>query len=281
MLRAGYIVGVSKTAYGLATPRCLDWRHDLPRTSRTNHPSDFRAPGRQPAGRRRGRSRSAIGHQAAGVLLIDGRSPHRRPGAFRRDHHAALGEADGAVPDGVTVFDDDVPAVANLDPALLGVLRQAAAGCRGRRGRVPRHQWLAFPGVPGAAAPRGGLGVRLRGGGCSVGGDPGDVSSRVGATRSTSGSSMPRRGCPNTAPSTGCARSTATSPGTTSCAPKPSTTAARACTPTRRTIHGCSSDVHRPLFVSGRSSSAWPRGSDRPGPARWLTRRRALPGPRR
>jgi D-alanyl-D-alanine carboxypeptidase len=36
------------------------------------------------------------------------------------------GEADGVVPDGTTVFDDQVPAVANLDRALLGALRQAA-----------------------------------------------------------------------------------------------------------------------------------------------------------
>ncbi|WP_308257414.1 M15 family metallopeptidase [Pseudonocardia lacus] len=36
-----------------------------------------------------------------------------------------LGAADGVVPDGVTVF-DDVPAVANLDPALLDALRAAA-----------------------------------------------------------------------------------------------------------------------------------------------------------
>jgi hypothetical protein len=42
------------------------------------------------------------------------------------DHHGARGEADGAVPDGVTVFDDEIPAVANLDPDLLGALRQAA-----------------------------------------------------------------------------------------------------------------------------------------------------------
>src|SRR5215211_287208 len=42
------------------------------------------------------------------------------------DHHGALGEADGAVPDGTTVFDDEIPGVANLDPALLGALRQAA-----------------------------------------------------------------------------------------------------------------------------------------------------------
>jgi hypothetical protein len=37
-----------------------------------------------------------------------------------------LGEADGAVPYGTTVFDDEIPAVANLDPALLDALRQAA-----------------------------------------------------------------------------------------------------------------------------------------------------------
>jgi zinc D-Ala-D-Ala carboxypeptidase len=37
-----------------------------------------------------------------------------------------LGEADGAVPDATTVFDDGVPAVAHLDPALLGALRHAA-----------------------------------------------------------------------------------------------------------------------------------------------------------
>jgi zinc D-Ala-D-Ala carboxypeptidase len=43
----------------------------------------------------------------------------------------ALGEADGAVPDGTTVFDDDVPGVANLDPALLAALRQAATDASG------------------------------------------------------------------------------------------------------------------------------------------------------
>jgi hypothetical protein len=46
---------------------------------------------------------------------------------LRREHRGALGEADGAVPDGTTVFDDQVPGVANLDPALLAALRQAAA----------------------------------------------------------------------------------------------------------------------------------------------------------
>jgi zinc D-Ala-D-Ala carboxypeptidase len=38
----------------------------------------------------------------------------------------ALGEPDSAVPDGTTVFDDQVAGVAKLDPALLDALRRAA-----------------------------------------------------------------------------------------------------------------------------------------------------------
>jgi D-alanyl-D-alanine carboxypeptidase len=45
---------------------------------------------------------------------------------LRDEQRGALGEAGGAVPRGTTVFDDAVPGVANLDPALLGALRQAA-----------------------------------------------------------------------------------------------------------------------------------------------------------
>jgi D-alanyl-D-alanine carboxypeptidase len=45
---------------------------------------------------------------------------------LRSEHRGALGEADGAVPDGTVVFDDEIPGVANLDPDLLGALRQAA-----------------------------------------------------------------------------------------------------------------------------------------------------------
>jgi D-alanyl-D-alanine carboxypeptidase len=45
---------------------------------------------------------------------------------LRGEHRAALGEADGSVPDGTTVFDDEVAGVANLDADLLGALRQAA-----------------------------------------------------------------------------------------------------------------------------------------------------------
>jgi D-alanyl-D-alanine carboxypeptidase len=58
------------------------------------------------------------------------RSEHRglrsEPRALRSEPRGALGEADGAVPDGATVFDDEIPGVANLDPDLLGALRQAA-----------------------------------------------------------------------------------------------------------------------------------------------------------
>jgi len=43
-----------------------------------------------------------------------------------KDPRGAPGEADGAVPDGTTVFDNEIPGVANLDPAVLGALRKAA-----------------------------------------------------------------------------------------------------------------------------------------------------------
>ena len=52
--------------------------------------------------------------------------PPDRADRLPRDQQGALGEADGVVPDGVTVFDDEYPAVAKLDPAILGALRRAA-----------------------------------------------------------------------------------------------------------------------------------------------------------
>jgi zinc D-Ala-D-Ala carboxypeptidase len=54
----------------------------------------------------------------------DLRSEHR---GLPSEQRGPLGEADGAVPDGATVFDDQIPGVANLDQALLGALREAAA----------------------------------------------------------------------------------------------------------------------------------------------------------
>jgi zinc D-Ala-D-Ala carboxypeptidase len=63
----------------------------------------------------------------------DLRSEHRgalgAPGAL--GERGALGEADGAVPDGTTVFDDEIPGVANLDSDLLGALRRAATDAAG------------------------------------------------------------------------------------------------------------------------------------------------------
>jgi hypothetical protein len=50
---------------------------------------------------------------------------------LRSERRAALGEAGGAVPAGTTVFDDDVPAVANLDPDLRAALRRAAHDAAG------------------------------------------------------------------------------------------------------------------------------------------------------
>jgi zinc D-Ala-D-Ala carboxypeptidase len=44
----------------------------------------------------------------------------------RSEHRGALGEAGGAVPARTTVFDDEIPGVANLDSDLLSALRQAA-----------------------------------------------------------------------------------------------------------------------------------------------------------
>ena len=48
------------------------------------------------------------------------------PDRLPRDQQGGLGEADGVVPIGVTVFDDEFPAVAKLDLALRHALRQAA-----------------------------------------------------------------------------------------------------------------------------------------------------------
>src|SRR5262245_49182244 len=44
----------------------------------------------------------------------------------RNEFPDALGAADGVVPKGTTIFDDRVPAVGKLNPALLGALRRAA-----------------------------------------------------------------------------------------------------------------------------------------------------------
>src|SRR5687768_5857602 len=73
---------------------------------------------------------------AASQLDVPGSEHHGAPGDAdrvpdgplvpRTEQRRALGEAHGAVPEGTTVFDDEIPGVANLNPDLLGALRHAA-----------------------------------------------------------------------------------------------------------------------------------------------------------
>jgi zinc D-Ala-D-Ala carboxypeptidase len=85
---------------------------------------------------------AALGYQllasssSTAASPIDVPSSERRglrsePSGRRSEHRGAPGEADSAGPDGATVFDDEIPGVANLDPALLGALRQAATDAAG------------------------------------------------------------------------------------------------------------------------------------------------------
>jgi hypothetical protein len=66
---------------------------------------------------------AALGHQLPASSSSTAASPVHVP---RSEPRGALGEADGAVPDGTTVFADEVRGVANLDPDLLDALRRAA-----------------------------------------------------------------------------------------------------------------------------------------------------------
>lgn len=61
------------------------------------------------------------------VLRGDQRGELGAPaGALAGGHVVALGAADGVLPSGTTVFDDGLPGVAKLDPALLCALRRAS-----------------------------------------------------------------------------------------------------------------------------------------------------------
>ncbi len=89
-------------ATGPDSPRAGDLRDRGP--APTRGPDRFRQPpGRPP-----------------GAAAPGGADPRDRP------QRGAPGEADGVVPDGTTVFDDEIPGVARLNPALLGALRRAA-----------------------------------------------------------------------------------------------------------------------------------------------------------
>jgi zinc D-Ala-D-Ala carboxypeptidase len=91
--------------------------YELAATSSSTAASPVDAPRSEHRGLR-SEHRGALG-EADGALVLPS------------EHRAAPGEADGVVPDGATVFDDEIPGVANLDPDLLGALRQAATDAAG------------------------------------------------------------------------------------------------------------------------------------------------------
>jgi zinc D-Ala-D-Ala carboxypeptidase len=109
----------------------------------------YREPARTPARRRRWTLGAALaiasaallgglGYQSLAASSSSTTSPitaeqlrHRPQESLRSDRHGALGVADGVVPDGTTVFDEDIPAVARLDPKLLRALRRAATDAAG------------------------------------------------------------------------------------------------------------------------------------------------------
>jgi hypothetical protein len=85
---------------------------------------------------------AALGSQLPASSSSPAASPihvlrHERPGPPSETGGAAsagrlgLGEGDGAIPDGTTVFDDEVPGVAKLNSDLLGALRRAATDAAG------------------------------------------------------------------------------------------------------------------------------------------------------
>jgi D-alanyl-D-alanine carboxypeptidase len=74
---------------------------------------------------------SSAPRESTSQVPSSGIHEYRRPGSPpHAEGSVALGENDGVVPNGVTVF-AAIPAIANLDPALLGPLRRAATAAAG------------------------------------------------------------------------------------------------------------------------------------------------------
>src|SRR5919204_5675712 len=74
--RPEHIVGISKTTYALATPRCLEWNHDPQRTSTNRGPP----------------------HPIAGVLVLLGRPDNGDHDLWVRTGRGRLVPRDGASP---------------------------------------------------------------------------------------------------------------------------------------------------------------------------------------
>jgi zinc D-Ala-D-Ala carboxypeptidase len=69
---------------------------------------------------------AVLAYQSLAVLWPAASASSAGVVVLRSDHRGRLGEAGGAVPAGTSVFDDAVPGVSKLDPALLNALRRAA-----------------------------------------------------------------------------------------------------------------------------------------------------------
>ena len=184
------------------------------------------------------KSQKSSSSSAASPLSSSAASPSKAP---RSEHRDALGEAGGVVADGVTVFDKTIPAVANLDPALIRALRQAATDAANDRvkfyvssgWRSPEYQnqllreAVSKYGSEDEAARWVATAVTSP----HVSGDAVDIE------HSDATAWLSKHGA-----GSGCARSTGTNPGTTNCAPMRSIVAARLCLPTPLMTRGCSSD---------------------------------------
>jgi D-alanyl-D-alanine carboxypeptidase len=106
-----------------STPSTASSPTDVPRSEHRGAPGEAGGPPIL-----RSKHRGPPGEADGAVLRSEhgGRLGEADGAVLRSEHGGRLGEADGAVPDGTTVFDDEVPGVAKLDPALLSALRQAA-----------------------------------------------------------------------------------------------------------------------------------------------------------
>jgi hypothetical protein len=86
MLEPAHIVGISKTGYVPATPRCLEWLHGLQETSTTDASPDPdpQDPYRRPPGRRRSVRRDPR-LPGVGVVLLVGFAERVGAAAARAD----------------------------------------------------------------------------------------------------------------------------------------------------------------------------------------------------
>ena len=129
------------------------------------------------------------------------RRPHHHPSTRSRPRTlsavgARRGEADSAVPDGTTVFDDEIPGVANLDSDLLGALRQAATDAADDGVEFVVDSGWRSPEYQEQLLRRGGRRSTAQKRKPPAGWPPPTRLRTCRGTRSTSGPPMPRRGCP-------------------------------------------------------------------------------------